>query len=506
MYALIFNVWNASVLVIGGIISLWARKKYRETKSRPLLNTLPGVWTSLGLLGTFLAIVLSLSDIQPEPSGIVDNVGRTVEEIQSHGTNSLDIITIINNLVPAFTTSILGLFMALVCTLWAKYEFAQEDKAEDDKLSNVSPEANMREIALNTRQLYQELVEFRKSQEITTREYNEKLNKSICDQNEVLKTFINDFVKRMDDIFKQMRGAIQKQVETFGEEQFTKTSEILASLTDKLSTVSTDIINNQRESVETMMANTNNELDSISISVATALGSLTSEIQASLNSLGSEQSDRLNSIISDYDALASKLSSQNAEFATRMNEQLQLEYEAVQKHNVESLQQMVDLRSAYQEATSDVLTSTLEMNEKATENLRDSMSAFVEDVQSLVSTQCEALGNAITSNVESLNKAYEFIESLIAEIKQNYDQASIAFADAVNVAHRTNEAAEKNIEATSKSLTSVVDTNKNIEKVLNILTNRQENIEQLTKRISSINATIGELQKLESTLNKLTTR
>lgn len=83
-------------------------------------------------------------------------------------------------------------------------------------------------------------------------------------------------------------------------------------------------------------------------------------------------------------------------------------------------------------ATSDVLTSTLAMNEKATSDA-ESMFGFVTNIQTLIATQCSALSTAISTNVESLNKAYQFIESLVAEIRQNYDQAVLAYGDAVNV-------------------------------------------------------------------------
>ena len=165
---------------------------------------------------------------------------------------------------------------------------------------------------------------------------------------------------------------------------------------------------------------------------------------------------------------------------------------------------MVDLRTAYQEATSDVLTSTLAMNEKATSDMRESMFGFVTNIQTLIATQCSALSTAISTNVESLNKAYQFIESLVAEIRQNYDQAVLAYGDAVNVAHRTNESSEKVIAANNKSLQAVEETNDKISEILDILVERQENIEQLIKQISSVSGAIVELQKLESTLNKIT--
>ena len=74
------GVFIASVVitVIFGLI-------YYKNRSRQLLNSLPGLFTSLGLLGTFVAICNSLGDINQD---------------------SLEIDTIIRNLVPAFTSYI----------------------------------------------------------------------------------------------------------------------------------------------------------------------------------------------------------------------------------------------------------------------------------------------------------------------------------------------------------------------------------------------------------------
>lgn len=496
--SLIFNPWNIVVFVLGLAATLWCNNKYNETKSRPLLTCLPGVWTSLGLLGTFGAICFSLYKV------------KTVEGVDE------DILKLISNLVPAFTTSIIGLVGALIVTIWSKIKFAQEEVEDNSKLGNMSPEEYIRDTAVYTKMisdnrpiwnkhndLLSELIKLHKEEEERNREYNEKLNDNISHQSEILKEFIDGFVNRMDDIFKQMHGAIQQQVQNFGEEQFEKTSQILTSITERLSSVSNDILSNQRQSVETMMNNTNAEIGNITTSVTEVLGNLTSKVQESLASLNTQQSERLNAIITNYDSLASKLSEQNNEFATKFTEQMQTEYSKVQEHNVQSLQQMVDLRTAYQEATEDVLTRTLSMNEKATADLRESMSGFVTNIQSLVAAQCTTLSTAISTNVESLNKAYKFIESLVAEIRQNYDQAVLAYGDAVNVAHRTNESSEKLIAANNKSLQAVVDTNNKISEILDILSERQENIEKLTKQISSVSGAIEELQKLESMLNKI---
>lgn len=476
MIELIFNWPNGIVLVFGLIASIVCNNKYKKTKSRALLNCVPGIFTSLGLLGTFCAICWSLYGLGDAPTEAIDQTGKTLKEVKLAGGQNIDIMKIISELIPAFTTSIIGLVGALLATIYAKWVFANEDANTDKELKNVSPEEYIRDIAINTKdivsiksdldrnnKLLERLKEIHNEEKVKNREYNDKLNENISRQSEILKEFVEGFVKRMDDIFKQMRISIQEQVLNYGEEQFSKTTQLLTSITERLSNVSSDIINNQRQSVETMLSNTNSEISNMTTSVTDVLGNLTKELENSLASLHTK----------------------------------------VQEHNVQSLQQMVDLRTTYQEATSEVLTSTLSMNEKLTADLRESMSGLVAEVQGSISSQCSALSTAIATNVESLNKAYEFVKTLVAEIRQNYDQAVLAYGDAVNVAHRNNESAEKAIAANNKSLQAVEETNAKISEVLNLLSKRQENIEQLTKHISSISGSIIELQKLESTLNKI---
>lgn len=508
MFNLFFNLANFYYVILpGGVISLICYRKYKKTHSRALLNCLPGVFTSLGLLGTFVSICLSLGGIQDVTPELIDHTGKTLAEVNAAGTQDLDITKIIKELIPAFTTSIAGLILALIATVGAKWIFANEEAKEDETLKNKRPEEYIQEIAFQSSEIKEKLValiQLHREQEEKNRVYNDKLNNNISNQSTILKEFIDGFVNRMDGIFKQMQGAIQQQVHNFGEEQFTKTSLLLSSITERLSNVSVDIINNQRQSVENMMSNTNEELKNITTSVSTVLGKLSGDIQTSLSLMGTEQTNRLNSIISSYDSLATRLSEQNSEFATKVTAQMQAEYEKLQNHNVESLQQMIDLKDAYQETTSNILNSTLEMNQQATKDVREAISGFVTDLQTSITDQCNSLSVAITSNVESLNQAYHFIESLVAEIRQNYDQAVLSYGDAVNVAHRCNESSKKVIASTNNSLKNVEETNKSVAKVLDILVERQDNIEQLTKQICHISATIIELQKLEKTLNKIT--
>ena len=335
MLYLFFNIYNILVLVIGGLITLWFRKSYERTKSRPLLNSLPGVFTSLGILGTFVSICYSLHDIKVE----------------------IGISELIRELIPAFTSSIVGLLCAFGVTVWTKNKFSKEDAEDSTRLKNKSPEDYIRDIAINSEHLFpqkehlSQLVGLLKSQEEKNREYNDKLNENISKQSQILKEFIDGFVNRMDGIFQQMRDAIEQQVKAFGEDQFNKTSEVLTGITEKLSDVSNQIIERQRQSVETMMSNTNTEIGTISSTVTEEIGKLSLGIQTALEALGTNQSERLGAIISNYDTLADKLSLQNNQFAEKMTATMQEEYQKVQQHNADSMQQMIELRDVYKDST-----------------------------------------------------------------------------------------------------------------------------------------------------------
>ena len=144
MNDLLLNWWNFVVLVIGLIATLWCKNRYNDTKSKPLLTCLPGVWTSLGLLGTFCAICLSLHGLDANYE-IVDNTGKTLAEVKAANSQDLDIMKIISELIPAFTTSIIGLIGALLVTLWTKVKFAKEEveeNSDDQKLNENDFEKN----------------------------------------------------------------------------------------------------------------------------------------------------------------------------------------------------------------------------------------------------------------------------------------------------------------------------------------------------------------------------
>ncbi len=461
---------------------------YYYNKSRQLLNSLPGLFTSLGLLGTFVAICNSLGTINQD---------------------NLEIDIIIRNLVPAFTSSIAGLISAFFATAGCKIWYSFEDRKLDKKVNLQTPEECLYDLTLLTTatnqtltKISQQLVEQEKKNET----YNERLNTTISQQSKILEQFINDFVKRMDDIFTKMHGQIEQNIKDFGEEQFKKCADTLEELTKKMSALSTGLLDEQKTNVQQMINGTNTELKAVSDNVSKNMEELGTQISLALKTLQSTQQDRLDSIIENYDTLSSKLATQNTEFAEKLTVQLNEEYAKAQKRSTESLQQMIDLKEAYTEINQEMLQSSTSMNREVSAELRNSLSTFVADLQKTVTDEINVLSTAIVTNVEALEKSYAYISDHVRNIKGNYESAAQSYIDAVNTAHRMNESQENMLSTINESMKHVVNTNEKVDEVIAVMEERQERIENLISHINEISTTIETLQKLESQLNRIASK
>ena len=458
---------------------------YYFNRSRQLLNSLPGLFTSLGLLGTFVAICNSLGTINED---------------------TLEIDVIIRNLVPAFTSSIAGLISAFIATAGCKIWYSFEDKQLDEKVDKKSPEECLHSLTLLTEQTNRKLSTISQQlidQAAKNETYNKRLNTTISQQSKILEQFINDFVKRMDDIFIKMHGQIEQNIKDFGEEQFKKCADTLEALTQKMSSLSAGLLEEQKTNVQQMIDGTNTELQSVSNTVTKQINALCTQMTSALSTLHTSQDERLTAIVSNYDALSERLASQNSDFAEKMNAQMNAEYEKIQEQSANSLQQMVDLKDAYTEVNQEMLQSSTAMNREVSAELRNSLSTFVTDLQKTVTDEVNVLSTAIATNVEALEKSYAYISDHVRNIKGNYESAAQAYIDAVNTAHRMNESQENMLTTINDSMTHVVHTNEKVDEVIAVMEERQERIENLISHINEISTTIEMLQKLESQLNRI---
>lgn len=461
----IFNFYNFIVVFGGGIIAFILWRNYKKTHSRPLLNSIPGIFTSLGLFGTFMSIVFALGDIkesdfsnvkaetdteltvshgmsEEDKVDVENGVRRNEGKVTSDGTDNT--IKIIRKLVPAFTSSIWGLILALVATVWCKIIFAKEDVKLDRKIKGKTPEECLFEIMEQTT----ETTKILRSQENETKLYNEQLKLNIIEQNQILQTFIDGFVEKMDAIFDNMRSSIATQVESIGNDQLTRAEGVLTTISEQMGAVTTQLLDAQQNSVRELVNNTNTQLETMAQSVAS-------------------------------------------------------QYELIQQNASENVAIMTAMKDQYALTNANILQQATDMNRQATDDMRDSLQGFVGDIKESISKECQALHSAIESNVTTLTKSYNFLKDRLAQITHDYEQAGLAFDNAVTNSHRQNESTENAIKRANESLALLEETNKRIEELLEAFNSRQDNIETLISHINEMGSAIATLQKLETQLKRL---
>lgn len=457
-----WDFWNVFVLIIGVGITWWFyrrdNKQFAITKahSRQLLNSIPTIWTSLGIFGTFCAICISLDQF-------------SVEE----GDQNMSLITsLISKLVPAFSTSIYGIIGAVITTLVNKTRYQSEELADFERLD--SPEKNLKNIeSLLIKQ--QEL----------SRQYNEQLTTNILSQSEILKKFVDDFVDKMDHIFKAMETSIEKQVQAFGQTQFEQSRHVLESMTQQMSEVSAGLLAQQRDNITESINTTQQQLGEISSSLTSMIENISASSSSAIQTLSDQQQEKLTALVQSQEALSTRMFEESARTSAQMQEKME------------------KLGEQYAASSEEMLRKATEQNERVAEQLNETLSSVVTQISQSVKSECDGLAESITRIVTQLKESYEFIDDRIGQIRSDYEQATLSYRDAVQNAHSNNETIEKSLVRMNESLGAMEATNKNIKAVLTLLETRQTNIDNLTQRIREVNEAIVSLQNLEATLNKL---
>ena len=101
-----------------GTVLLW--RKANETKSIQLRNYCSTLWTSVGILGTFVSIYISLN-------------GMDFILVNNNAIESL-----IQNIIPAFSTSTIGIVGSIICTICNRLSIAKAEKIEENDFANTT--------------------------------------------------------------------------------------------------------------------------------------------------------------------------------------------------------------------------------------------------------------------------------------------------------------------------------------------------------------------------------
>lgn len=453
------NWWNGCILLADIFVAIFGHLKYKKTKSRQLRGALPGVYTSLGLLGTFGAICTSLAGIAD--SHAIDEaskIGKAVEEISAL-TGDLDLKRIISDLIPAFSTSIYGLVFAIISTIRAKLAYADEDFAIEQNLKFKNPD----ELLDNMGENLSELKGLMATDIEANSKNNEELKETIQAQSKIFSEFVNTFVQQMESTFSAMKDTIGERVNAFGEEQFKQSKFVLEGLTQRLNEETQQLVSNHTVSVQSMTSSIEDAVSSLKTNTVAKIEELASSQQEALQKLSE---DSLKSQIDQLEAL----------------KQYTLEQSGIQKESIAKQNEF-----------------NTELLNQMSSTVSGSMNQIIDSIQQ----QCGLLQNAIVQDIELLKKSFEFMDSKSSDIISNYEQATEAYRDAVQNSHDLNDSFEKSISAIDNTLKSTEKTNKGINQVIDVISSKETNIEAIVMRIEEMSKAIATLQRLEASISKI---
>lgn len=372
------NAWNIAVIVIGLVLSIVLWKKGNGSDS--LRSYIPTLWTSLGILCTFMAIYVSLSGYTNIASNDVANVSNS---------NNFDINKLIKEVIPAFSTSIIGIIGAIISTIvnrWVsdnqeKVDYEQfikiKNKIPGEKLQSSSPEMVLLEIISAIRET----------------------NNQTCEK---LRNNNDTSIKKLEQICSSLT-TLDTTTSTVG---------------DSIKSVISDSLIKQREEFES----------AISLLIST----LSSELKSQSDSMAKKMDDLRRMLKDEVEHIESTNQTLLTQLIKQEESLLQLTTQTLLKDSEtrnKSLQDFITQQSTCLEETFGEITAGMgalyqKIEEKIANHITEEKSLFEHEIKDSI----EEFANAQYKTCsETISKCNQELTSNIEQIHQKHIQSSIEF-------------------------------------------------------------------------------
>lgn len=381
------SILNISVLALGLISTLVFLVLYfTKLKSKQLLNYLPNVWTSLGILGTFIAIVYSLEDLQNSSSG-----------------NEINVIGLIEDIAPAFITSIIGICGAIITSIAIKIIYAIEEKKEeriyaDTVGGNISPELMLDRINRSIERLIN----------VTTQ------------QESNIKSFLDNYMLQLDAFYSKIFESNKEQVHILSDEYVHSAAQVLAGANEEINKRIDTLLLSHSESIQEYLRTEQCKLDE----VASDIKAFLKDVPNSVDEMKVEMIDALrNAIIEKYNQLLEG----NDAFTNQLLERVRSFESEISKA---TSQNCSDTLSAAQSEMQRIITLLEDSLKSQTASIEKTSSSLSTDLGALVTSVNKSIGD-YESMVEQLDK---FIPVLQEHVKHSENNISVAEQNSAKLA------------------------------------------------------------------------
>ena len=444
-----FDIITLAVgLIVGLILWFWSK----HTNSDQLRSYSPTLWTSLGIFFTFVSIFTSLKSYTPNTENGTFNIQDMIYKI-----------------IPAFSTSIIGIFGAVISTIINKISIANAERKENiqfqklrkkkvgDNSETDTPDlmlleivSSIRESGINTCSKLEtnHSNSDRKIDDI----YNKILTYGFTKTNETL-------VLQQEELSKAVNHFLEKYISTNKEQQDTITAkfdnlqQMLADKIDYLITKNSD----------TILKLIDVHKDNVKL-IADNLIKESQERNSELKEFIDKEETLIEEFISKADIL----------FDVRINKESELFNTEIRETITEFAKYQHELCAT---TISDCNNELVAKSLKAIENQAEVNNKFIEDLQSSLTSTCDSLTNSVNDMSDRMaakldeihEKEISIIDKTVEHNQEEVDHMLGVFKNYMNdvaseIANCSTQITEKNIEFINNSkdaLESQKETNNN---------------------------------------------
>lgn len=487
------------------IISVCIYRSYNRLRSREYLSFIPNVWTSLGILGTFVSIVYTLA---------------------FRLTDFNNIPLLISQIAPAFVTSIIGILGSIISSVVIKRKFATEDSKEEklfsEKYTEDTPEILLYKIftllqqnketsenvRLGIEQIHKDYVELSKPKGILDK-ISSNLSSIDSYENQSMeflmeyKTDIQENFSSVKKILGESQAAMicemtnqTQKLEVFVKELLNGIKQFYSDVAVMAQNSTNKLIEDHIVDYKQIFADHNKELNSIEEQAAkdrknhfeSMVNSLNGSVDAYKKGLEDLSNNTLTCIKDNYD---------------KLNERIRITGEAIEKtqkaltegiENLEtnSVNKLGELCGSLVQTTTDNTNKLTETIESVDEKLGKSIEVVVKDWE-------QKIGETQTQTLEKLNGIYEELVTSSSNNAKTVEQTlNNTNANLLSVTAKTKELWEKNINALKE------ETNKKLDGIyLQFVEATKQNKEALAKEGGSLVKEIQDRNKEFGTYFKI---
>lgn len=399
-FSIALNVLScAAVIIIGRYLAKKQKNLADSTGSYQLRAYIPTIWTSLGILGTFVSIAFSLF--------IVTILG-------------IDIDSLIRNIAPAFTTSIIGIIASIIASLDNKQYLALVEGDESKKLNQLLN----KEIANNQESYSPEIIILEILKEIKNgQKQSERNTDKLSDELRELK---NDTKALIVAHKTSSEGKFDKLV-TIVEKESNSISDSIANALQKQKEDFEKTVSGLKSTFETKLSEQNGILEN-------KLNTISANLRASIDSMNKGTVEIINRLVDALVRESEKRNYELKEFITNENQNI-IEFIEEQKKLYNSIKQNLenielDMRKLFEEDVKRTISQFAEQQHRlSSETITQCNTKLITDANDYLKNHIGAMSVYLSSLDNQTKAIYSSFINTVNGIAQTVENKLIELYD-----------------------------------------------------------------------------